>query len=221
MLEAATIEDVSQVAGHEVAMGAQSILELDACETFYDNENEVIERSDLSTSLTGLEVLQSLRTSNTALLQRSTTERNPEAGNLQELPRDCLGHNALLSRSFSDPTPNFKRAMPRTSIMYPERSDASPVRNTSPVGLTSAALAANRGGHNDYVISLSGGRSFPIESVDSSTGAPAAEGPISLASTAATFSHIYGEPVVPAHVSDPSMEDTNPDIEGAFVMDLE
>jgi len=75
--------------------------------TFYDDENHSSGREDymLSTSMTGLELLR----------QSNASGRPPVnmAFSLSELPRDAQGHNALLSRTHSDPSPRFlSRAVP-------------------------------------------------------------------------------------------------------------
>jgi hypothetical protein len=219
MLEAATIEHVSLGDEHETARETQPPHDLDACEALYDDAYKEIERSALSTSLTGLELLQSLRKDNAALSQRSTMEACSRARNLEALRRDSLGHNALLSRSFSDPAPNLKRAMQRNSIICSERNDAKLVKKGSAIGLTSAGVVVNLEGRNAMATPLSGDRSLLNESVESSTEALFAEGSVPLATAAAAYFQIYDEPI--ATTRDPSTEEPNPDIEGAFVMDLE
>ena len=91
--------------------------------TFYEEEEEYRLPSDmLSTSLTGLEILQAgLRvgpaTGDQDVSSASQTETHSPLlfGNTEALPLDARGHNALLTRSTSDPLPQGHPRVPVTA----------------------------------------------------------------------------------------------------------
>jgi hypothetical protein len=73
---------------------------------FYNDDSEDRMSSNmLSTSLTGLEVLE--RATRFDSVQEGASDSDSEGS--AELPRDSNNHNALLSRSLSDPVPRFGR----------------------------------------------------------------------------------------------------------------
>ncbi|GAX10206.1 hypothetical protein FisN_3Lh403 [Fistulifera solaris] len=82
--------------------------------TFYDEDFTRDRPSDmLSTSLTGLEVLQAgFRGSTGASAQQSHALKIAFA-DLDKLPTDESGNNALLSRSLSDPNPEYSSSVTR------------------------------------------------------------------------------------------------------------
>jgi hypothetical protein len=78
--------------------------------TFYDEEMEIqLPQNMLSTSLTGLEVLQAgLRNAASLASSPPSSIASPAPFGLldaDELPRDANGNNSILPRSFSDPMP--------------------------------------------------------------------------------------------------------------------
>lgn len=92
--------------------------------SFYDEEiSNQLPDNMLSTSLTGLEVLQAGLGSKmtTSFMSPSPPERHHpveiHSMNNEELPRNADGLNALLSRSFSDPLP-FQRHTPVQARSY-------------------------------------------------------------------------------------------------------
>ena len=119
--------------------------------TFYDQDNENgLPHHMLSTSLTGLEVLH--RLGSAAATQPLTRDAPTLFENMQELPRDATGTNALLSRSHSDPTPYLRPRVPMAAtssspLLLGRRSNMSPSNNVPPPfnldsSTTSATTAA-------------------------------------------------------------------------------
>jgi hypothetical protein len=95
---------------------------------FYENPISALPTGALSTSLTGLEMLQR------GLRLGSDQDSYQSA---DELPRDANGHNALLSRSMSDPrgTARPPRVDVHRSVLFPQIPHVMP----SPLSLSQAA----------------------------------------------------------------------------------
>lgn len=182
---------------------------------FYDDSEEANNNAmyQLSTSLTGLEVLQSCFRSGTSraasaarMESRSLKEElhSKAKGDtlleeLDELPRDSMGNNALLSRSYSDPTPHLQHNRHRVQML----STRSPMLNSQghllpPMNERAAA---------DQTLRL--------------PGQLMASNPTTFGTNAyqATFATPQPEPMetLPANEND----GPNPDTEAAFDMDLE
>ena len=87
---------------------------------FYENHISALPSGALSTSLTGLELLQrGLR------LATITDHDSQPSADDQQLPRDANGHNGLLSRSLSDPRGTVRRLAADTrSPVLPSLSQA-------------------------------------------------------------------------------------------------
>lgn len=99
---------------------------------FYENPIPALPMGALSTSLTGLEMLQR------GLRLGSDQDSYQSA---DELPRDSNGHNALLSRSLSDPrgTARPPRVDVHRSVLFPQVPPVMP----SPLSLSQPVPAAS------------------------------------------------------------------------------
>jgi hypothetical protein len=113
---------------------------------YYDGSSDI-----LSTSLTALE-----------LLQRGICkpQHHANAQVSDELPRDVLGNNALLARSYSDPTPyqnhNYHHSISQDQQMRPQNHNSpslhppSSVAQSDPVSLQLPPLLGATSGNHAY-----------------------------------------------------------------------
>jgi hypothetical protein len=147
---------------------------------FYDDESEDgLSSNMLSTSLTGLEVLQ--RAARFRSVQEAASDSDSEAPTA--IPRDSNNYNALMSRSLSDPVPRFGQL------------NLGGVTNPATSGIAS-------------FLSHPGYPPLPIPSHQVDTAA-------------SINSAIYQPGFVQTGVELAEPLDENPDIEGAFDMDME
>jgi hypothetical protein len=204
MLESSTLEDPSSAPG--IVLG-DFVAEDAPASVFGEVDSD--EPDVISMSLTGLEVLHSLRN-----VRGSTSTSTSKVGldahaqvarlDLEHLPLDANGHNALLSRSTSDPTPQFRRldqqypVYPPTHERIPLPSNPpNPISTTSP-GPFSTATFDSAPIDDDARRTLSA--NFAASSIPAGADA---SGPVWV------------------DVMAPPAGNENPDTEGAFEMDLE
>jgi hypothetical protein len=153
----------------------------------------------LSTSLTGLEVLQKMpQTQATAEVHSDTDAAEPP----EELPRDAAGRNALLSRSHSDPTPrSFRRSMVAAHQQQQPASPAGPSRFLPPPRNAAA-------GNATYFLPPAQARTVPVAAAGCYTASFRREEP-PVQAPSAVLSH-------------PMMDDGHdPDTHAAFDFELE
>jgi len=242
---------------------------------FYEEDNG--DSFMLSTSLTGLELLQSssqplfagtnkdsaMNSSGSVLHNTHTMYNvrsyagtdsatstpvmtNQSAGHfedLEELPRDAEGHNALLSRSNSDPTPHL-RPRQAPSIPSPQlQSHSSVIRVSSEgafrldggLGLPQVLLPPARSTNQTPIVlprsasqssqNPDGQATTTLTALQSWNATATASAP-NVATTTRTTSFVPVPLTLPPHQDGQmSMEeeemDANPDTEAAFDMDLE
>lgn len=96
--------------------------------TFYDEDSARNLPADmLSTSLTGLEILQAGFRGNACASAQPNYRPTTTQTNLDKLPRDEFGNNGMLSRSLSDPTPEQARPSPNNSYLPDSDGTVSPL----------------------------------------------------------------------------------------------
>lgn len=190
----------------------------------YDESELYGDRSNmLSTSLTALEVLQSVLRPRDGERTASTTSGGTLSNDFDQLPRDSMGNNALLSRSLSDPTPQLRRLA--TSPPSVSGVNQSPLLRGIPT-LTLSAVAESQRISGTF-LSPASNVSSSLLSTDrsnlnsfpplppSSQNLPAAHHPTAPPSPLpATY-------ILPPSPSVDEEEIPDPDVEGAFEMDFE
>jgi hypothetical protein len=221
--------------------------------SFYDEQEDAFSKlpdNVLSTSLTGLELLQrGIKMydddQNTMPTSSDTSEVNNNSNNIsstpvwsdESVPRDAQGNNSLLSRSFSDPTPRSIRNlrssygnMPamRSPNIGPRMSSPlfAQTRQMSGVALFPAqpALAseAPSAGPSSFLMSAVQANAQQQQHVGNIQSMAAAYQPYGMyPATFALGTAIGQEDGAPEAVSMAVAENVNPDTEGAFDMDLE
>jgi hypothetical protein len=146
---------------------------------FYDESEDQLSPNMLSTSLTGLEVLQ--RRAKFGLVKEGASDSDSDAPT--EFPRDSNNNNAMMSRSLSDPVPQFGQL------------NVGGVTDPATSGMAS-------------FLSHSG---YPPHSILSQQ----------VDSTASINSALYQAGFEETGVGLTEPSDENPDMEGAFDMDME
>lgn len=204
MLESSTLEDPAEVPGTipaDFAAAAAHSVEETPASVFGE-----VDRADpdvISMSLTGLEVLHSLRNvSGTSAKVGFLASSQVDRQDLEHLPLDANGNNALLSRTFSDPTPQFRRLDQPYPAYHPTRDRISLTSN--PPGPTTTTTPGP--------VSTSTFDSVTIHDATLSSATFAAS---SIPARAEASVPVWEDILAPPPAND------NPDTEGAFEMDLE
>jgi hypothetical protein len=213
MLESSTLEDPSSVPGIMPGdfVAAASVLQAEDAPASVFGAVDSDEPDVISMSLTGLEVLHSLRNvRGSTSTSTSTSKVGFDASaqvvqqDLEHLPLDANGHNALLSRSTSDPTSQFRRLDQQYPVHLPthERSPLpsnppGPISTTTPGSFSTATFDS---APIDYDARRTLSATFAASSIPAGADA---SGPV--------WDDVMAPPA----------GNENPDTEGAFEMDLE
>jgi hypothetical protein len=233
MLESSTLED-QPASGNASTPGdltfiAASVQHVEEAPASVFGEADSVEPDVISMSLTGLEVLHSLRH-----LSGSATQGGHSGGatfvrqDLEHLPLDENGRNAFLSRSVSDPTPQFRRLDQRCPVYPPAPADHVPLPSiaTSTFATTPGPFSTATAFDSQPVPMNDATTRTAVTFAASSIPAPLADAfPTPIDSEfsspgAANDAILASGPGWEDSMAPPATND-NPDTEGAFEMDLE